>query len=415
MSIWMFVKTFGDICLYFSVVSAFPKLFPYEFSFLWPALLCGFSVAMADMLSARGLLRLRFLCLALPVSAFLLTGSFMEYLILALPVAYAAVLVIRNLNFLEYYSFRSLFKASIIGWCIYFCVICLLTYFENATQPWRDTLHYQMPLLCGLLYMLCGVMLLRQLRLGTEGKQTALNGGQMAVLLGTIGIGMLGLVAVERVLQRYATSILEILKKAILYIVTAPLTILTQLISATLSGRFEVLEEPAQEQVQYTEPPVEGGFPPPVLGTVEQTAEDPAFPWWVVALILVAMVAVLAVMAGAYRKRRAYAQTEQLHGKAAPMQKKRGDRQRSNRSKLRQIYRSFLKQQRLNGLKIYRHYTSADVQKRLTGGSDPEAAQGLRQVYLSARYDENREVTAQQLKTARDALKQIRNGKETGS
>ena len=65
MSIWMFVKTFGDICLYFSVVSAFPKLFPYEFSFLWPTLLCAVSVAMADMLGNRGLLRLRFLCLVL--------------------------------------------------------------------------------------------------------------------------------------------------------------------------------------------------------------------------------------------------------------------------------------------------------------------------------------------------------------
>lgn len=413
MSIWLFVKTFGDICLYFSVVSAFPKLFPYRFAFLWPALLGGLGVAMADMLSMHGKQRLRFLCLLLPLSAFLLAESTMEYLVLALPVGYAAALMIRNLNFLEYYRFRTMFSRSITAWGLYFGVICLLCYFENATQPWRTTLQYQTPLVCGLLYMFCGVMLLRQLRMGTDGKQSRLNGTQMVVFLSASAVGMLGLVALERVLQRYATSVLEILKKAFLYIVTAPLTILTQLISAGLSGRFEVLQEPADEQIQYTEPPVEGGFPPPVLGTVEQAAEESGFPWWLVALILAAMVTVLAILARAYSKRRVFAATDEIHGAAEAKTKNREARERSNRSKMRQIYRSFLKQQRGNGMKLYHHYTSEDVHRHLTDNTDSEAAQTLRQVYLSARYDETREVTTQQLKTAKDAMKRIRNGKET--
>ena len=260
--------------------------------------------------------------------------------------------------------------------------------------------------------MLCGVLLLRQLRMGVDGKQSTLNGVQLVAVLSGTGIVMLGIVGLEKLLQRYATSILEVLKKAFLYVITAPLTILTQLISATLSGRFEVLQEPVQEQVQYTEPPVEGGFPPPVLGSVEQTADKAAFPWWLVVLILAAMTVVLTVLASAYKKHRRSVHTSEIQGTAAPMPKDHAARSRSNRSKLRQIYRAFLKQQRGRGLKLYPHYTSQDVQANLTQDTDAAAASKLREVYLSARYDETRDVTAQQLKTARDAMKQIRNGKD---
>jgi hypothetical protein len=228
-----------------------------------------------------------------------------------------------------------------------------------------------------------------------------------------MGGALLGLVALEKLLQRYATSVLEVLKKAFLYLFTAPLTILTQAISKILPGRIEILPEPTGEPVQFTEPTPEGGIPPPVLGTVEQVAEEAVFPWWLAILILVIMVAVLALLAGMYQKRRVSAAANTVVADAAPATKERKDKKRSNRSKLRQIYRSFLKQQRGYGLKLQRHYTSEDIQHRLAGDVDPEAAAILRQLYLSARYDESREVTPQPLKAARDAMKRIRNGNDT--
>ena len=413
MSVWLFVKTFGDLCLYFSVISAFPKVFAYDFHFLWPILLGAVSVAMGDMLSAWGKPKLRFLCLALPAAGFFLANGTIEYLILLPAVVYPTILVIRDLNDLDYYSFRGQFKACIIGWVLYFFMICLLAYFEDATQPWKETMEFRRSLQCGLLYFLSGVLLLRQLRMGQEYSRSIRNTAQMVGILGATGGILLGLVALERILQNYASSVLDILKKAFLYILTAPLTILTQVISWTLAQEFHQVEQLVElDPVQYTEPPVEGALPPPVLGAVVQGVEEDRFPWWFVALMLVVMLAVMVLLARAYQKKqRPVGLVEEvIHD--APPPKKRENRERSNRWKLRQIYRNFLRHQRSQGMVLHKHYTSADVLNKLPKDANQAAAARLRALYLAARYDPNHEVTAEQVNWAKEAMKQIRNGKE---
>ena len=414
MSIWMFVKTFGDLCLYFSVVSALPGLFAYDFSYLWPILLGATGVAMGDMLSTYGKPWLRLLCLILPAAGFLLADTTIEYMILLPSAVYPGILLLRDMNDLEYYSFRGQFKTCIIGWVLYFLVICLLTYFENATQPWRETLDFHRSLVCGLLFLLSGVLLLRQLRMGREYRRSIRNTAQLGIVLGATGGVLLIVVALDRILQTYATSVLEMLKKGLLYLITAPLIIITQIVSWTLAQEFAIENQLSEgEQVQYTEAPVEGALPGPVLGTVEQMGAEERFPWWLAVLILAVMLLILVLLARTYRKRKDVRQIQEETLNALPEKKKREISQHSNRWKVRQIYRSFLKYLRSQGVVLRKYHTSADMLARLPAGIDRKAAVALRQSYLVARYDSKREITSEQLKIAREAMKQIRNGKET--
>ena len=77
----------------------------------------------------------------------------------------------------------------------------------------------------------------------------------------------------------------------------------------------------------------------------------------------------------------------------------------TNRSRIRKVYRDFLKAQRKQGMKLRSYHTSADVQQNLAQTTDAAAAAQLRKIYLSARYDEGGEITANQLATAKAAYK----------
>ncbi len=417
MSLWMFIKAFGDICLYFSVISAFPGLFDFGFSWLWPALLGGLAVGMSVFLSANGRPALRLPCLLFSAAVFLLAETLIDALVLVPPVAYAAALVIQNKNHLEYYGFRTLFKGTIMVWCSCYVVLWAVWYLEIALRPEQRSFQIDVPVFCFLTYLLCGVMLLRQLRMGVRGKHTAMNNTQMAAVLGGTGLTVASIIGLERFLQQNAGSVLFYLKQLVLACFAGPFMVLGKILeSIRVQNLFEPVKKPIPEgEGYYSGTTRYGEALPPAAEIVEQPVEPEQFPWWLVILILCAMTVVLIALVGTYRKRKDTVQTQEIRGAAEPMKRQSSAGGRGNRYKLRQIYRSFLKQQRGRGVRLHHHYTSQDVLEHISPDTDSTAAAVLREVYLSARYQENRKVTPEQLKTARDALKVIRNGKETTS
>lgn len=411
MSLWIFVKTFGDICVYYSVICAFPGLFGSSHVFFWPALLCAAGVTVGQLLSVYGKPTARFAGLLLPAAMFLLAAETLDFLVLVPPFLYVVFVIFRDHNALEYYSYSHFFRQSIIAWCIYFAVVSSLYYFEHATQPWRDSLDYGEPLLCGLIYMLCGTLVQRQLRLGQESKGPA-SSLQLFAVLGGVSVSVLSLVAAERFLRDRASSVLDTIRRILIVVFTAPLTLLTQWISDAFVGRFEFLEEPAKGHVQYTEPPLENGFPPPVLGSLEEQAGEVGFPWGLVVLILVAMTVVMLFMMRVLREgqvRYKTPATETLLSAEPPVSP---HMERSNRAKVRQIYRKFLKQQRSCGVRLRSNQTSADILHNISPGTDAKAAAQLRAIYLAARYGEHGEITARDVAAAKTSFRNIKEKKD---
>ena len=91
---------------------------------------------------------------------------------------------------------------------------------------------------------------------------------------------------------------------------------------------------------------------------------------------------------------------------AAPKKKKTSTF--SNRTRVRQLYRDFLRAEKDLGMKLQPSDTSADVLSRIHPRTDRPSADELRQVYLLARYDDRQTITRGQLDAAKRALKGTR-------
>lgn len=79
----------------------------------------------------------------------------------------------------------------------------------------------------------------------------------------------------------------------------------------------------------------------------------------------------------------------------------------SNREKVRRVYREFLESTRKRGIKITDKMTSEEVLNAIRGVCDEKGAVALRDVYIVARYNDYASVSNEQVRMAKEALKQI--------
>lgn len=407
MSTWIFLKVFGDLCIYFSVIGAFPSLFTHEFTFFWPVLLCAAGAGMATLLFDYEKPKLRFLTLILPLSSFILTGSLIELLMLVLPLVYTTVVIVRGRLSLEYYSFRQTYLRSFIPWGLFFVVIYLFQYFEEVFNPDQTLLDCGITFRFGLLYAFTGVLLLRQLRIGLDDRaQQRMNRRQMISTLCCSGAGLLGIVALERLLHDSATSILKLVYGFIGLVLSLPYKLLLMLIESE-SDRIVDFTETVHPS-QSPEPTVTVPMETPPVEHVTQTVTESGFPWWLVVLILIALLVGMFFLLRTFRRRGISVGSEETVDRIAPLKREKQPSRQSNRGKVRHIYRQFLKEEQKKGMRRKISHTSADVLRSISPTTDPQAAADLREVYLRARYDVHSDITPQQVDAAKNALRRSR-------
>ncbi len=408
MSLWIFLKVFGDCCLFFSLMAAFPNIFVHNFTTLWPALLCGLGAALACYLTDAGKGKLRFLAAALPLLSLILADGVMEYVMLAPVLLYTILVIGRGMLGLEYYGFREGFKRSLTIWGLGFGVLWALSYMESASSSDIRVLAWEETLELGMLYILSGVVLLRQLRLGSVGR----NKKQLGYTLGGCAGLAVVIVAVEKVLSLNASSIKDVLMRVFTFIIGLPLRLYAWLVSLLISGDMKM------KPTQATTPNGEGsstGSYGGMISWIQEAAEqvlppseEEKFPWWLVVLVLMVIGGAMIAMILSFRKNTGMVYTsEEVTEAEAPKQEKQEIR-RTNRGKIRKYYRDYLKMEQKRGLLIKKHHTSGDVLKGVTAQTDGEAAAQLRELYLIARYDESADITPEQVKLAKDALKRSR-------
>lgn len=407
MSICMFLKVFGDLCLCYSVVSALPALFAHEMSFLWVALICGLGGGVAGLLSEQGKGRFRFWALLLPASTLLLAGSLIEVLMLIPAIAYSAVLICREHMVLEYYDFRAFYLRALALWALFLAVVGMLFGFESESHQSTMTFDFMGTLSYGLLYALSGVLLLRQLRLGVDTRSgaRAMNGIQLVLLLSGTVVLVAVIVTVEQI---YHEDLLALLMMVIPVLLSAPFVFLGAVLEV-LIRLFAML--PNYRRYEETVQEGSGAWADTVISTEEttleelQAAQEAAFPWWLAVLVLALLVVLLLYMLKILRAHSEGQGSAGTMGTVTPQRREKKAVNRSNRGKVRKAYRTYLKAEKNSGLKLKTNQTSEDILRLVTSDTDPDAAARLRQVYLAARYDESRDITPDQVKAAKDALR----------
>lgn len=402
MSIAMLLKIFSDCCLCFAIVDS--GGLQHEYSLLIPALICALSAAIAAFFEERNWTGARKLCALLPLSCLLLAGAPTQMTVLLFPVGYTVLVILRGRMELEYYSFRHSFLKSLILAAVVYVVACACSALLNGTDKVTATIKPDVVLRYGLMHLLCGVALQRQLRLGL-GRRSAGGGRQMMGLLTAAPVISVSFVVVEPLLFKgFASSF-----RTLMSVVMMPLMYV-------VDGAGKVIVK--MEQVMQQAKPPEGNTDSEVVGSgaisgnlgqtqmPEEPTEMPSnvdYIWLIIAAVFAVVAVILLIYS--YRKQHQQLAMEQTMGYVDGRPKKQKISASSPRMRVRQIYREFLKTEKNRGMRLKISDTSESVLARISPRTEEEGAARLRQIYLSARYDDRRKIDRSQVEQAKQALK----------
>ncbi len=400
MSAMMILKIFSDCCICFAILASGPIRF--DLPLLLPACVCGIGAGIATFFDRKELPVLRWLSAAIPLCSLLLAGSREQALILALPAIYTAGVILRGKLELEYSGFRHFFIRSLGLLAVVYWVALVWDFLAQITGTAALRLDAGMILRYGLVHLLCGVVLQRQLRLGV-GYRAAGGRRQMATLLGTTTTMVVGFLAAEPLMRRGAGVLIRQLLMALL----TPIAYVVDLVWRFLVSLFhrDGDEKTYQEFVDHMESIMMGD-----LQNGPQTSQPPAefglnaTALWAIlvgALLLVAVILLLR----SFFKRSAELDGGEQTVRVITAPKKKKAPAFSNRTRVRQIYRDFLRVEKNLGMGLKHSDTSLDVLQRIHPQTDRTGAGDLRQVYLAARYDDRDNITRSQVEQAKQAIK----------
>ena len=406
MSLWIMLKIFGDVCVLFGILGAFPGYFIYRVSLFFPAIVCALGVGAASVLSRRGKERLRWLGALIAAAALLFAGEGAELRIL-LPVVFYTVFVIFRGQFdLEYYSYRQYFLRSLILVGALYLLLSIFSFLEGVSPDRIRTIYPNVTLRFGLVHLICGIVLQRQLRLGLSDSAQG-SREQLVTVFVSLTVVILAFLGAEPLLRQGAAAVFK-------GILTAVFSVIMFLLDAFQSLLDSVEIQVMQEQVQAHRETGDTPFMGPVVQAIQEatrTGPEEESYWWVWLVAAVAAVAMYLLLRSYRRGSHSSASPETVTALEAEDCGRR-DPRRSNRGKVRHYYREFLKMERKRGMKLRKDYTTADILQRISEDTDPEGARELRSIYLSARYDERTEITADQAEAAKLALRRSRGGQK---
>ncbi len=402
MSLVMLLRVFSDCCVCFAVLGAFPSVFPAAVPLVLPALVCAGCAGLSAFLYDRAKFALSRLCAALPLLTLLMAQEWQQALILCPAALYTAAVLLRGEPEVDYYSYRQLFTRTLTILTVTCLVLGGVSFMERRLGSATPLVHADVTVQFTLLHLLCGVVLQRQLRLGTArshgtaGQMGALLGGPAAVLL---VLGTLWALVKDAfgALFRLVTGLLF----SAVSVDTTPAYQESPSVPTTLPS-------PAPTETPLPSAPISTAVPELPPEALEQSGE--LILWWIVPVAAVLLV-LLGLMLLSFGRGRGAVPTAERVERIDPPEPPASRERRSNRARVRRVYRDFLRQEQKRGVRLTSHDTSADVLGKLSADTDPEAAARLRELYLRARYDESRDVTRAQADAARAEGKSCRSRK----
>lgn len=397
MSMWISVKIFSDCCVIFGILAAFPKGFPYSGLLLIPALLCAAGAGLAAFLQEHGKGRLCWLGILLPLCSLLLAQGAQRWILLPV-ISYGALVILRQQFALEYYSFSASFRQSLTVVFGLYVILCMLSFLEGISESDVRTIYPDVTLRYGIVHLIVGVILQRQLRLGMENHEQG-SRLQLAGMLGSTGAVIGIFLIAEPVLRKGASAVWNVVLSAV-----AGVAVLISNFFESLD--FEAMQAQVKEHRANSDTPVMGTALQEMIQSARQEPETESQWWIVLLLILVAVVMVL--MLRTFRKSGNPSVSQEIVEKIDIPAESRRESRRTNRGKIRHCYREYLRMEKKRGLRLRRDMTTADILERITADTNPTAASELRQLYLRARYDEKAEITREQAEAAKAALKRSR-------
>ena len=406
MSLIMLLKIFSDCSIILALISLLPVQF--HFPLLLCALVCGIAACLATFLEEKNHYFLRRLCAVLPLGCLLLTQGGLELALTLIPVGYTVITILWGKQELEYSRYTHFFVRTLwlLGgvWVVCSWWNSMMAAFNAGETIMR--LNTPSLLRYGLIHALCGVVVQRRLRLCMNGR--VVDGrGQVFTLMGTAGLIAGTFLLSEPVLRQ---GVVEVMRGITMAVVAGMMWLLHQIdrLLTLLRNKdaMKPLEDLTSEQREQQFDIIQKEWPSAKPRDIFDGVDMNTVVTVVLGLILVVAVA---LMVFSFGKRRTQVEVGEQIERIKPAAKKKKTTSRSNRGKVRQYYRDFLRLEKNLGMKIKNSDTSHDVLSRIDANTDQASAEALRQVYLSARYDDRCKVSNHQVEEAKRALKGAQN------
>lgn len=415
MSLLIAVKVFGDLCFFFSIVESMPLIFSHKMVLLLPALLCGVSAGLSVKVrfSRAGIRHgyLRYIPLLLAVSSLGTASTKIEWLILFPAVLYTVWIVHNGIFMLDYGQHYEMFFRTLKLWAVAFIVCFLVGLLSEILGEKTQFFDYHTMLFYAVLYGVSGVYLLRQLRLGTacSGKESAVNGGELITAAAIAG-GLFGVLFLIRVIYFGGRDMVDELLRKISVLLSVGPALLNQWLTDHVFDDVPEFEEHVSQVVEGMTRP-ETAMPEGAFAVEEGPLVSPetagTIYWWAAVVIILLLALLLWRLwkvfvdgSGKESRKAVLEETDEV----MPLPALRI----SNREKVRRCYRDFLKMMERRRFARRPDQTSWDILESVEGMVSAEAAAALREVYICARYDEGREVTDEQVRQAKKALKELK-------
>jgi len=276
--------------------------------------------------------------------------------------------------------------------------------FVNQVVLEQPSLDIQTLLRYGLVHLVCSVVLLRQLRLGI-GEHAEGGRRQITSMLTMIVTIILCTTLGEPFLQQGVKFVVG----AVLAVVAIPFMLVVELL-VLLSKRTSAQSKHFFLESKGRVDEIRKGLQQ-VIHNIETAPEPEPIDlsnFVTVAIVVILVAAAVVLLVRSFQKQRQKVYVAETIGSVPKLPKKKKQPLLSNRTKVRQAYRSFLRTEQELGMRLLSSDTSEDVLERIHRNTDRVGANDLRNVYLAARYDERHDISRNQVEQAKRALKATR-------
>ena len=392
MNLFIILKTFADLCLY-SGAATIVWLWFGPVSSLFPQMICcTVGVAIAVLMQKRGILS--YLGIPVTCACFFLCTYVADFWAVAPMVIYCIALIYKRQFSLEYYGYSNYFQTSLF-------IMAGMILFAGINVNWTELSPYIW------VYLFVSIFLLRQLRLIEGGCQGHLLNVLMLIAVFVLGGALCGIVYGVYTywgVFRWLFAWVELLLKAFAYVVSTIVVWCANIIrsierpdndSDVLKKLVDLFSAHLKRWTKITQfaEYIKQGEPNELAGKIWSAI-------FLVAALLTAWIfgrKLLRMMRRSKHQGSRAVYTESLH----VAENRHREKSINNRAKVRALYRQFLTLVKKRGGKIHPNYTSRDVLETSIRFVDPENSRDLRKLYLSARYDENANITDEQVRMVR--------------
>lgn len=392
MSLLIALKFICYMSLYFSFFSVFDLWMNSYLLFILTLILSGISLGLTNKFKEKTILRILFALI--PVISLILCAKPLDFLVVGVPVTFIVLMGILKRGNIEYWNHISVFKILSI-------LLFLFLLFSLMTN-----LNYLNIIFYGLIFLITGVFVNRELRLGanTSTKEKLYNFVFIATVPIILSIVFLIIftpnISFGKVFEYVLTPF-----ASLFYLVVKLFSLISNIVVQQEPPKTEEIEHVIEE---YQESLVLPDGDTSTINPPVRTNYDYIFLIATIVIAIIVMGYIIFTIVKSLKKESHYkTEYQELDNESIFVESEKISK-KSNGFKIRKIYQKYLSFIEAYGIFRKKENTSKEILDRAFEVISTGPQDELREIYIKARYDNENDITDEDVLKAKELYKSIK-------